>query len=849
MAHVQVTLPADRFFNVSNSLRGWINVQTVSSSPCIPANHDLSSTTAENCIVSFYVSPAGNSHEVLLGIERDLSSTFETGGRIGVIVGVTEWVGTITSGIVDTAQTYTWRFTNSGDLYDLLTGGNGSTSGQLIIWDGAGTNPFGSTSLEAPGTVTSLGESGQTQTSISWAWEAPTTGGAVAEYEYRYTTGSGSFSGAWVSTGLTKSVTITGLSASTTYKIQVRATNAGGDGTAEEDSATTNNPGVTAPGTPTSLGTGVTTATSINYGWSAPNTGGTVVSYEYRHVLRSGTFSGPWITVGSDTDVTVTGLTANTNYKFQVRARNTGGTSTTPAQINGETTQTADVIRPTFVRAQLSNSGNYITATYSENLDNNHIPSLADFDVLEDGNRKGGAAHPSAGGDDVLVSGSTVEHYYTTAISPTSSLTMSYTNPGDSTALQDAAGNEVNSYGPSNVNYATVEPPPPPPEPPNTNAGLIEIEASDGGAFNTKFYIPYATGNRPFPYVPFWSSGSGTSAAPYGVDYLRLKNDTIINGAFLASGYTHQSYNDVCTSLNIAFDEDGTLLIEGLSDEGTDAVVFTLLRGTTRILSMSTTSASGRVSRSPRITANTQYRIIVQAANGKPSNNVILRLRFQPTIPTGINNDPIGEKPTGLRYANTGISCDTTSDIYYAEFQRSSNNTFTSPVSIYDNFIDQYHFAGYTQPYGTTYYRVRFTRGVNGGGMRGPWSETFTHIRRRPYVPPTPNPPDPDPDPDPVNPDPPDPPTCPPQPGSPGSNYSYIGWPTCRWVKTSPDPEPPVVEPDPDPVDPDPPEPPTCGSVPPSPSSADNCHSWRGYPTCSWVQTKSGLDCWGHQIR
>ena len=93
--------------------------------------------------------------------------------------------------------------------------------------------------LPLPGSPRNLADSATTHNEITWGWDAPNTGGAVATYEYRTASGANAFSGSWTTTGASRSVTVSSLSASSTYRIQVRARNATGASAAVEDSAST----------------------------------------------------------------------------------------------------------------------------------------------------------------------------------------------------------------------------------------------------------------------------------------------------------------------------------------------------------------------------------------------------------------------------------------------------------------------------------------------------------------------------------------------------------------------------------------------------------------------------------
>ena len=178
---------------------------------------------------------------------------------------------------------------------------------------------------------------------------------------------------------------------------------------------------------------------AITYAWTVPQ-GVTIVSGQTGATLRA-TFPAATNTEQRLTlslVVTRGGLRTTNSITVVIAA-----TAQQPA---------ADTTAPTFVSAALSADGNYITATYSEDLDPDHIPALTAFTVLEGTSRKSGAPHPSASGSNAFViSGRTIEHYYSVALSHSSTITYAYTNPGDSSALQDAAGNEVASFGAQTV--------------------------------------------------------------------------------------------------------------------------------------------------------------------------------------------------------------------------------------------------------------------------------------------------------------------------------------------------------------------------------------------------------------
>ena len=169
-------------------------------------------------------------------------------------------------------------------------------------------------------------------------WTAPSDNGgaAISDYDVRYQEGS-TAGGTWTALGqTTTSYTVSSLDKGTEYTFQVRAVNSVGDSAASSSDTTTTL--TTVPGAPTSLSvtTGETTA---DLSWTAPtDTGGTAITeYQYRFTTGS-TAGGTW----TDTDstavsVTISSLTADTEYTFQVRAVNSVGNSVASTAVTATT--------------------------------------------------------------------------------------------------------------------------------------------------------------------------------------------------------------------------------------------------------------------------------------------------------------------------------------------------------------------------------------------------------------------------------------------------------------------------------------------------------------------------------
>lgn len=167
------------------------------------------------------------------------------------------------------------------------------------------------------------------QTSLILDWENSVN---AARYEYCYDTTNDNACTNWVSTGTTSQVSVSGLNHSTTYYWQSRAVNsaattyANGSETAFW-SFTTQAPIVNPPGafnrsSPTNNATDQPINPTLDWGDS---TGAT--SYEYCYDTTNDSSCSNWVSTGTTSQVTLSGLSYSTNYYWHVRAVNSGGTT------------------------------------------------------------------------------------------------------------------------------------------------------------------------------------------------------------------------------------------------------------------------------------------------------------------------------------------------------------------------------------------------------------------------------------------------------------------------------------------------------------------------------------------
>jgi hypothetical protein len=154
-----------------------------------------------------------------------------------------------------------------------------------------------------PGTLT---VTGTTSSSVTVNWTASTDNVGVSGYAVFV-------NGKYLATTKNTSYTVSGLFATTSYNIEIKAfDNAKNFSTGATDSATTQND-TGAPTTPTDLTFVSSTKNSITVSWTASTDNVALQGYAiYRN--------GKYLATTKNTSYTLTGLTANTAYSISVRA-------------------------------------------------------------------------------------------------------------------------------------------------------------------------------------------------------------------------------------------------------------------------------------------------------------------------------------------------------------------------------------------------------------------------------------------------------------------------------------------------------------------------------------------------
>lgn len=180
---------------------------------------------------------------------------------------------------------------------------------------GVGAAYSGSTDTIAPSNPTNLVASNITQTTTDLAWTASTDNIAVVGYDvFRGATKIGS------STNTTYSVTE--LTANTNYTFTVKAKDAAGNVSGASNSVPVTTLAIPVdtevPSNPTNLVASNITQTTTDLNWTASTDNMAVTAYDV--------FNGLTLIGSSATNsYSVTGLTANTNYSFTVKAKDAAG--------------------------------------------------------------------------------------------------------------------------------------------------------------------------------------------------------------------------------------------------------------------------------------------------------------------------------------------------------------------------------------------------------------------------------------------------------------------------------------------------------------------------------------------
>jgi Fibronectin type III domain len=203
-------------------------------------------------------------------------------------------------------------------------------------------------SLAPPETPTSLSATALSTTSVSIAFTAGGANGSpITNYKYALSTNGGSTYGSFIAldpADITTPITISGLTAGTTYYIKLKAVNDMGDSVA---SAAVSISTLATPDAPTSLSAGSITATSVDISFTAGSDNGYAISnYQYALSTDSGSTYGSFTALSPadfTTPITITGLTQGTAYYIKIKGVNNGGAGAESSAVSFTTLQSVTV--------------------------------------------------------------------------------------------------------------------------------------------------------------------------------------------------------------------------------------------------------------------------------------------------------------------------------------------------------------------------------------------------------------------------------------------------------------------------------------------------------------------------
>ena len=201
-----------------------------------------------------------------------------------------------------------------------------------------------------PSAPTGLSATAVSGSRIDLSWTASSDNAGVAGYRVERCQGTGCTNFTQVGTPTTASFSDTGLAPSSTYRYQVRAVDSSGNLSPYSAIAIATTPAAadtTPPSAPTGLSATALSTTRIDLNWTASTDNVGVAGYRVERCQGNNCNNFAQVGTPTATNYSSTGLQANTNYRFRVRAVDAGGNLSPYSAIVSSRTLAADTTRPT----------------------------------------------------------------------------------------------------------------------------------------------------------------------------------------------------------------------------------------------------------------------------------------------------------------------------------------------------------------------------------------------------------------------------------------------------------------------------------------------------------------------
>ncbi len=246
---------------------------------------------------------------------------------------------------------------------------------------------------QAPTVPTNLAAIAASTSQITLAWTAATDNVGVTGYRVERCQGAGCTNFAQIGAPTITSFNDTGLAAATTYRYQVRATDAAGNLSAYSSiaSATTQTADTTAPTAPTNLAATASSA-QINLAWTASTDNVAVTGYLVERCQGAGCSTFIQIAALTTPSLNNSGLSAGTSYSYRVRATDTAGNLSAYSNVASATTGAGLVAAYGFdegsgtTLADASGNGYTGTLTNGPAWTTGKFGSALQFNASDDGN-------------------------------------------------------------------------------------------------------------------------------------------------------------------------------------------------------------------------------------------------------------------------------------------------------------------------------------------------------------------------------------------------------------------------------------------------------------------------------